>query len=98
MLWRFVGIASAVIGLLCYAMTSAFNTLFGEWNLLKTFLYSVLSFIVCVVMLFAKAWEHSSNLRIKAYMASFVLTITSFYSFFFDKTTKGKPDAYDLVS
>ncbi|RYQ99239.1 hypothetical protein HN873_059167 [Arachis hypogaea] len=96
--WRFVGFASTVIGLLFYAMSSAFNSLFGEWNLLKTFLYSVLSFIICVTVLFAKAWEHSSNLRIKAHMAFFVLTITSFYSFFFDKAAKGKPDAYGLVS
>ena len=96
--WRFVGLASAAIGLLCYALSSAFNHLFGEWNLLKIFLYSILSFIICLAVLFAKVWQHSSSLRFKAHMAFLVLTITSFYSFFFDKAVNGKPDSYSLVS
>ncbi|AES98857.1 transmembrane protein, putative [Medicago truncatula] len=49
--WRFVGFASSVVGLLCYALSSSFNYLFGEWNLLKIFLYSAFSFIICLVIL-----------------------------------------------
>ncbi|XP_045829001.1 uncharacterized protein LOC123920744 isoform X1 [Trifolium pratense] len=97
-LWRFIGFASAVVGLLCYALSSSFNYLFGEWNLLKIFLYSVFSFIICLVILFAKLFQHSRSLRFKAHTAFLVLTITSVYSFFFDKVMNGKPDAYSLIS
>jgi hypothetical protein len=97
-LWRFIGFSSAVIGLLCYALSSSFNYLFGDWNLLKIFLYSIFSFIICMAILFAKVWQHSTSLRFKAHTAFLVLTITSLYSFFFDKVMNGKPDAYSLIS
>jgi len=87
--WRFVGFGSAVVGLLCYALSSSFNYLFGEWNLLKIFLYGVFSFIIR---------RHSRSLRFKAHTAYLVLTITSLYSFFFDKVKNGKPDAYSIIS
>jgi hypothetical protein len=96
--WRFVGFASSIVGLLCYALSSSFNYLFGDWNLLKIFLYSVFSFILSLLVLFAKIWQHSTSLRYKAHAAFLVLTITSLYSFFFDKVMNGKPDAYSLLS
>ena len=96
--WRFVGFASAVVGLLCYALSSSFNYLFGDWNLLKIFLYGVFSFIISLVVLFANIWRQSRSLRFKAHTAYLVLTITSLYSFFFDKVMNGKPDAYSLIS
>ncbi|XP_004490692.1 uncharacterized protein [Cicer arietinum] len=96
--WRFGGFASAVVGLLCYALSSSFNYLFGEWNLLKIFLYTVFSFIICLVILFARIWRHSRSLRFKAHAAYLALTITSVYSFFFDKVMNGKPDAYSIIS
>jgi hypothetical protein len=96
--WRFVGFASSIVGLLCYALSSSFNYLFGDWNLLKIFLYSVFSFILSLVVLFAKIWQHSTSLRFKAHAAFLVLTITSLYSFFFDKVVNGKPDSYSLSS
>jgi len=96
--WRFVGFASSAIGLLCYALSSSFNYLFGDWNLLKIFLYGVFSFIISSVVLFARMWQHSTSLRFKAHTAFLVLTITSLYSFFFDKLVNGKPDAYSLIS
>jgi len=96
--WRFVGCASSILGLLCYALSSSFNYLFGEWNLLKIFLYSIFSLIICLMILFAKIWQQSRSLRFKAHTAFLVSTITSLYSFFFDKVVNGKPDAYSLIS
>ncbi|WJX63684.1 hypothetical protein P8452_48541 [Trifolium repens] len=96
--WRFVGFASAIVGLLCYALSSSFNYLFGDWNLLKILFYIVFSFIICFVILFSKLLQHSRSLLFKAHTAFLVLTITSVYSFFFDKVMNGKPDAYSLIS
>ncbi|CAJ2652723.1 unnamed protein product [Trifolium pratense] len=96
--WKFVGFASAVVGLVCYALSSSFNHLFGNWNLLKIILYTVFSFIICLLILFASTWQHSTSLRFKAHSAFLVLTITSVYSFFSDKIMNGKPDAYSLIS
>ena len=96
--WKFVGFASSAIGLLCCALSSSFNYLFGDWNLLKIFLYSVFSFIISLVVLFARMWQHSRSLRFKAHTTFLVLTITSLYSFFFDKVVNGKPNAYSLIS
>ncbi|XP_058765016.1 E3 ubiquitin-protein ligase PUB23-like [Vicia villosa] len=96
--WRFVGFASAVVGLVCYALSSSFNYLFGDWNLLKIFLYCVFSFIISLMIFFAKLLQHSTSLRFKAHTAFLVLAITSAYSFFFDKVVNGKPDLYSLIS
>jgi hypothetical protein len=96
--WRFLGFASSVVGLVCYALSSSFNHLFGDWNLLKIFLYSVFSFIISLMILFANIWQHSTSLRFKSHTAFLVLTITSLYSFFLDKVVTGKPDAYSLIS
>ncbi|KAE9615120.1 putative transcription factor WRKY family [Lupinus albus] len=40
-LWRIVGFISSFIGLLCYALSSSFKHLFGEWNLLKIIVYTI---------------------------------------------------------
>ncbi|KAE9596064.1 putative exocyst complex component Exo70, cullin repeat-like-containing domain-containing protein [Lupinus albus] len=58
-IWRIVGFVSAVVGLLCYALSSSFNLLFGDWNFSKIFLYCVFSFIICFITLFAKVWQFS---------------------------------------
>ncbi|KAK7321392.1 hypothetical protein VNO77_32001 [Canavalia gladiata] len=96
--WRFVCFASSVIGLLCYALSSSFNHMFGKWNWWKILVYSVFSFIICLAVLFTKAWQHSSSLCLEAHLAFLILIITCIYSFFFDKAANGKPDAYDLIS
>jgi len=96
--WRFVGFASSLVGLLCYALSSSFNYLFGERNFLKIFLYSIFNFTMSLMILFAKIWQHSRSLQFKAHTAFLVLTITSIYSFYFDKVMNGKPDAYSLIS
>jgi len=96
--WRFVGCVSAVVGLVCYAVSSSFNHLFGNWTLWKIVLYTVFSFIICFIILYARTWQHSTSHRFKAHSAFLVLTITSIYSFFSDKIMNGKPDAYSLIS
>ncbi|XP_058758434.1 uncharacterized protein LOC131631685 isoform X2 [Vicia villosa] len=96
--WRFVGFASAVVGLVSYALSSSFNYLFGSWNLLKVFLYCIFSFFISLMIFFAKLLQHSTSLRFKAHTAFLVLAITSAYSFFFDKKVNGKPDLYSLIS
>ncbi|RHN67639.1 putative exocyst complex component Exo70, cullin repeat-like-containing domain-containing protein [Medicago truncatula] len=96
--WRFVGFASAIVGLVCYALSSSFNYLFGEWNLSKIILYSVISFIICLMILYPKVWQSSRGLKFKAHTAFFVLTLTSVYSFIYDKVVNEKPDAYSLIS
>ncbi|KAK7321391.1 hypothetical protein VNO77_32000 [Canavalia gladiata] len=96
-IWRLVCFGSSVVGLLCYALSS-FNHLFGKWTSWKIFLYSVFSFTICIAILFTKAWQRSTTLRLKAHLAFLVLMITCVYSFFFDKVLKGKPDAYSLIS
>ncbi|KAL2317415.1 hypothetical protein Fmac_031291 [Flemingia macrophylla] len=96
--WRFVGFVSTFVGLLCYGLSSSFNYLFGEWNLLKILLYTVFSLFICLWSLFAKVCQHSTSLRFKAHSAFLVLTITSVYSYFADKVVNGKPDANSLIS
>ncbi|KAE9606026.1 hypothetical protein Lal_00024704 [Lupinus albus] len=96
--WRFMGFVSAVIGLLCYSLSSSFNHLFGSWNSLKIFLYLCFSFIICFITLFAKLWQFSSSVLFKARLSVLVLIATSVYSFFYDKAMNAKPDAYILIS
>ncbi|RDX76285.1 Exocyst complex component EXO70B1, partial [Mucuna pruriens] len=96
--WSFVCFISSIVGLLCYALSSPFNNLFGNWSWWKILLYIVFSIIISLAVLFAKALQHSTSPWLEAHMAFFILTITTVYSFFFDKEVKGKPDAYSLIS
>ncbi|CAK8537900.1 unnamed protein product [Lathyrus sativus] len=96
--WKFVGFASSIVGLVCYVLSSSFNHLFGNWNFMKIFLNTIFSFIICLIILFARTWRDSRSLRFKAHSAFMVLVITSFYSFFSDKVITGKPDAYSSIS
>ncbi|MED6174971.1 hypothetical protein PIB30_074048 [Stylosanthes scabra] len=96
--WRFVGFMSSVNGFLCYAMSSSFKHLFGEWNLLKIIVYTLLSFSISTIMLFPKKWRLSRSFLLKAYAGVLVLLITSVYSFFSDKSNNGKPDLLAIFS
>ncbi|KAK7276045.1 hypothetical protein RIF29_17176 [Crotalaria pallida] len=96
---RFVGFVSAVVGLLCYALSSSFNHLFGHWNFLKIFIYSCFSFIIIFMTMFAKVWKFStSSTLFKTRMAVLVLLATTVYSYFYDKAVNQKPDAYIVIS
>ncbi|MED6175473.1 hypothetical protein PIB30_078723 [Stylosanthes scabra] len=89
-------IASAIVGLLCYALSSSFNDLFGKWNALKIILYVLFSSIALVLVWFVK---QVSFLRHRGAPVKFLVwTSTTVYSFFSDKAAKGTPDAYSIVS
>ncbi|XP_045832145.1 uncharacterized protein LOC123923501 [Trifolium pratense] len=94
---RFVCFVSSIVGLLCYALSSSFNHLFGNWNFLKVFLYCIFSFLICLAILFANIWQHSPSMRLRAHLVFLVFAVTTVYSFFFDKAN-GKPDLYSLIS
>ncbi|XP_058758440.1 uncharacterized protein LOC131631688 [Vicia villosa] len=97
-IWRFVCFVSSIVGLLCFALSSSFNNLFGNWNFFKVFLYTIFSFIICLTILFANTCQTSStSIGLKAHLVFSVFTITRIYSFFFDKAN-GKPDSYSLIS
>ncbi|KAG2391483.1 Exocyst complex component [Vigna angularis] len=96
--WRFVCFASSIVGLICYALSSSFNHLLGNWTWWKLLLYIVFGFLISLSTLFAKTWEYSNSRCLEAHTAFSVLLITSVYSFFLDKYLKQKADAYSLLS
>nr|XP_007141101.1 hypothetical protein PHAVU_008G167600g [Phaseolus vulgaris]ESW13095.1 hypothetical protein PHAVU_008G167600g [Phaseolus vulgaris] len=91
---------SSIVGLLCYALSSSFNQLFGEWTWWKILLYIL--FTLCIIIFFLSKFtstrERPTSPPLEAHSAFLVLIITSMYSFFVDKKLKGKPDVYSLVS
>ncbi|XP_047161714.1 uncharacterized protein LOC124831685 [Vigna umbellata] len=95
---RIICLASSVIGLLCYALSSSFHFLLGNWRCWKMLLYMVFRFIVFLVVLFSKARSSSISLPLESRLVFLVVIITSVYSFFYDNVVKGKPDAYSLIS
>jgi len=96
--WRFVCFVSSTVGLICYAFSSSFNHLIGNWSWWKIFLYILFSFLISLSTLFAKTWEYSNSRCLEVHTAFSTLLITSVYSFFLDKDVKQKADAYSLVS
>lgn len=98
--WIFVGLVSAGIGLICFAHSSSFNHLFGDWNFLKIFLYCLVSFIIIIILiiLFANKWQLSTSRWFKVSANVLVITLTSFYSYYLEEKVRGKPDAYSLIS
>ncbi|KAI9078273.1 hypothetical protein K1719_039775 [Acacia pycnantha] len=94
---RTVGSLSCVVGLLCYALSSSFKSLFGEWNPTKIVLYIILSSIISVVV-FAANSRVSVVSKLKPHVQFLVLMLTSLYSFFADRSMKGKPDTWSVVS
>ncbi|KAL4396114.1 hypothetical protein HN51_000633 [Arachis hypogaea] len=112
-LWRLVTVASALIGLICYALSSSFNHLFGNWKPWKIIFYALFSSITFLVALLAKDWKHSRILRFlarkwqrlrilrfRSVTTFLVMLSTTVFSFFSDRATAmvAKPDAYSVVS
>ena len=98
---KFLCFVSSIVGLICYALSSSFNKLFGKWTWWNILLYIVfcLCIIFYLVYMLANTWEPSlTSSRLKAHSAFLVLLMTSVYSFFVDKELQGKPDVYSLVS
>ncbi|XP_045832142.1 uncharacterized protein LOC123923498 [Trifolium pratense] len=96
-IWRFVCFISSVVGFLCYALSSSFNHLFGNWNLLKISLFTVFGLLICLTILFARtSHTFGTSLPYKTHLVFLVFAISTVYSFFFDKAN-GKPDLYCLI-
>lgn len=93
-----MGFISSIIGLLCFAVSSSFQHLFGEWNFLKIIVYTILSVSMSSMILFLKKWKLSRSFLVKAHVGVLVLLLTSLYSFFSDKNVNGKPDVLSLIS
>lgn len=85
-----MGFVSSFIGLLCFALSSSFEYLFGERNFLKMCLYTLLSCIILCFMLYAHKWQHKlpRNLLLNFHLGFLVLLVTSLSSYF----NQGKPD------
>ena len=98
MVLRLVCLASSVVGVICYALSSTFNHLLGNWTWWKMLLYIVFSFIICLAVFFSPKRSSTTSLRLEAHLAFLVLIVTSVSSFLFDNAAKGKPDAYSLIS
>ncbi|XP_027333193.1 uncharacterized protein LOC113848034 [Abrus precatorius] len=96
--WRFVCFVSCVVGFICYGLSLPFNKLLGKWALWKILLYVALSFIICIAILFGKAWQHSTPPQFEAHMAFIVLISTGLYSFYMDKLGNKQSDSYSLIS
>ncbi|XP_028804873.1 uncharacterized protein LOC114759785 [Neltuma alba] len=97
-LWRFLGLFSSLVGLICYALSSSFRQLFGEWNSFKLIIYCVVSLCITSLFLFSQKLRLSRSFLLKVHLGFLVLMITTFYSFFSDKSVRGKPDIFSLIS
>ncbi|KAJ7982093.1 Exocyst subunit exo70 family protein [Quillaja saponaria] len=91
--WRIVGFGSSIVGFTCYALSSSFNELIGGWNPWKLVVYSTVSSLFSVVLLFAKNLGFPKSFLVKAHVTYLVLMISSLYSFYQDKrSTTGKQE------
>ncbi|KAK7314895.1 hypothetical protein VNO77_33425 [Canavalia gladiata] len=99
MMWRLVGLASSVVGLLCFALSPSFHRLIGGWNRFKFTLYGLFSLVICAMVLFARQSSFSrQHVQLKAYLGFAILMMISVYSYFYDKAMSGKPEILSLVS
>ncbi|XLR49956.1 hypothetical protein S83_000628 [Arachis hypogaea] len=94
---RVVSVGSTVVGLLCYSCSSYFIHLFGEWNWWKILLYILFSCLVCLAVLFHKAWNMILQQH-EGLPKFLVLTSTTVFLFFSDRPSNGKSDAYGVIS
>ncbi|KAE9596980.1 hypothetical protein Lal_00007549 [Lupinus albus] len=94
MLWRLVGFMSSIVGFTCYALSPSFNDLFGNRNPLKMVIYSVVSSIISILMLLVKTcrWEILKSFLLKAHVGFLVVTLTSLYSYWEDRSEGGKDE------
>ncbi|KAF7833618.1 TMV resistance protein N-like [Senna tora] len=98
-LWRIVGLVSSLIGEIAYGLSSSFKHLCGEWKWWKIIVYSLLSFMICSVVLFVRrARQRWKTLLVKAHVAFVILMASSLYSYVYDKFMSGKSNAIDLIS
>lgn len=97
-LWRLLGLFSSFVGFLSYAVSSTFHQLFGQWSSLKLIIYCVVSLSITSLFLFSQKLRLSRSMLIKIHLGFLFLILTTFYSFFYDKSIKGKPDLFSFIS
>lgn len=92
LLWRLTGFVSSVFGFSCYAFSPSFHDLFGHWNPLKISLYTVVSSLLSIFMLFVKRCNggHGKGFLLKAHVGFVVLGLTSLWSFLEDRGQQRK--------
>ncbi|KAG5059210.1 hypothetical protein AAZX31_01G023900 [Glycine max] len=92
LLWRLTGFVSSIVGFSCYALSPSFHNMFGHWNALKIFVYTVVSSLLSIFMFFIKrcSWGHGRSFLLKAQVGFVVLTLTSLWSVFEDRSEEGK--------
>lgn len=95
-----MGFASSFVGLLCFALSSSFEYLFGERNLLKIYVYIAMSCIIMCFMLFAYKWQRRlpRNLLLNAHLGFLFLMVTSLSSYFNQRKPDPEPDRLSLIS
>ncbi|KAK7366861.1 hypothetical protein VNO80_08863 [Phaseolus coccineus] len=92
LLWRFTGCVSSIVGFTCYALSPSFQGLLGHWNPLKIVVYSVVSSLLSILMLFVPRcrWRHGKSLLLKAHVGFMVLMLTSLWSILEEHYEEGK--------
>lgn len=80
---RVVGFGSSIVGFGCYALSSSFHDVFGQWNLWKIVLYCSLSMIISVSMLFVNKYPRfpPRSVWTQTQVGFLVLMLTSLYSY-----------------
>ncbi|OIV93040.1 hypothetical protein TanjilG_20702 [Lupinus angustifolius] len=94
MLWRLVGFISSIVGFTCYALSPSFHDLFGKRNPFKMVIYTVFSSTISIFMLLVKTcrWEILKSFLLKAHVGFLVITLTSLYSYWEDRSEEGKDE------
>ena len=92
LLWRLTGFVSSIVGFSCYALSPSFHNMFGHWNALKIFVYTVVSSLLSIFMFFIKrcSWGHGRSFLLKAQVGFVVLTLTSLWSVLEHRSEEGK--------
>jgi len=92
LVWRFTGSVSSIVGFTCYALSPSFQGLFGHWNPLKIVVYSLVSSVLSILMLFVPRCRgrHGESLLLKAHVGFMVLMITSLWSILEEHCEEGK--------
>ncbi|KAL1335492.1 hypothetical protein AAHE18_11G251200 [Arachis hypogaea] len=94
---RVVSVGSTVVGLLCYAYSTNFIHIFGEWNWWKIFLYILFSCLACLAVFFHEAWNIISQQH-EGLSKFLVLTSSTVFLVFSDRARNGESDAYGVIS
>jgi len=92
LVWRLTGFGSSIVGFSCYGFSPSFQDLFGHWNPLKIMVYSVVSSVLSILMLFVPRcrWRHGKSLLLKAHVGFVVLMLTSLWSILEEHWEEGK--------